>query len=339
MLGFRYIKIDPSSYVLVYKSGKLAAEGNGFASFCYTPTTSIARVPNTSDDISFIFEETTSDFQTVTVQGRLTYQVADAKKLATTLNFTVNLASLAYQSEDPSKISQRLVGAVKQIAQRTVSPLSLRDALRSNDRLTNAIREEMNSQSSLTDMGLKVTGVSIEFVKPKPETSKALEAETRESILKAADDAMFLRRNSAVDNERTLKENELDTEIAVEAKRRAVRETQMDAELAIQKRQSELQQQEMLSKVEIERKNLELVDLAVENKRKESELRLQELNQTMQALGSVDPAVIQAMTMGKVGSSELIALAFGEMAKSAGKIGNLTITPELLSSIAAANNR
>jgi hypothetical protein len=146
-----------------------------------------------------------------------------------------------------------------------------------------------------------------------------------------------LRRNSAVDNERTIKENELDTEIAVETKRRLVRETQMDAELAVQKRQSELQQQEMLSKVEIERKNLELVDLAVENKRKETELKIKELNETMKALASVDPAVIQAMMLGKVGSAELMALAFGEMAKSAGKIGNLTITPELLSSIAAGS--
>ena len=113
----------------------------------------------------------------------------------------------------------------------------------------------------------------------------------------------------------------------------------MDAELSVQKQQFELEQQEMLSKVDIERKNLELVDLSVANKSKESDLRLKELNETMKALASVDPAVIQALSMGKIGSSELIAMAFGDLAKSAAKINNLNISPDLLTALASSNSR
>jgi hypothetical protein len=339
MLGWKYVKFDPASYVLLFSKGTLKREGVGLAGFCYAPTTSIVKVPTTSDDVSYIFEETTSDFQLVTVQGRLTYRVVDPKKLSAALNFAVNLKTLQYESEDPVKISQRLVGAVKQITQRNIGLLSLRDALRSNDQLTQAIDSGMKEMPELLAMGIAVAGVSVEAVKPKPDTAKALEAETREHILKSADEAVFLRRNAAVEQERKIKENELETEIAVENKKRSVREAQMDAELSIQQRKFEMRQEEMLAKVEIERKNLELVDLAVANKKKEVEIKILELNETMRAIGSINPQVIQALAMSKVGSSELIAMAFGDLAKSAERIGTLNITPDLLSTLVDAPKR
>ena len=52
----------------------------------------------------------------------------------------------------------------------------------------------------------------------------ALEAETREKILKESDDAIYLRRNSSVEQERKIKENELNTEIAVENKKKQIKE-------------------------------------------------------------------------------------------------------------------
>ena len=51
-------------------------------------------------------------------------------------------------------------------------------------------------------------------------------------MFREADEAIYARRNSAVEQERAIKENELNTEIAVENKKRQIRETQMDAERA-----------------------------------------------------------------------------------------------------------
>ena len=59
-------------------------------------------------------------------------------------------------------------------------------------------------------------------VKPKPETAKALEAEAREALLRRADEAIYTRRNAAVEQERMIKENELATEIAVENKKHQI---------------------------------------------------------------------------------------------------------------------
>ena len=53
-------------------------------------------------------------------------------------------------------------------------------------------------------------------------------------MLQKADEAIYARRNTAVELERRIKENELNTEIAVEEKRRTVRETKMRADIAVE---------------------------------------------------------------------------------------------------------
>ena len=49
---------------------------------------------------------------------------------------------------------------------------------------------------------------------------RALETETREKLQQEADQAIYLRRNFAVEQERKIKESELNTEIAVEEKKK-----------------------------------------------------------------------------------------------------------------------
>ena len=62
MLGFRYIKFDPSQHVIVYKGGTVKKEGPGLAFWYFAPATSLIAVPLGSTESHFIFEETTSDF-------------------------------------------------------------------------------------------------------------------------------------------------------------------------------------------------------------------------------------------------------------------------------------
>ena len=81
MFGINYIKFDAMTYAIVYKHGNVIREGRGLSFFYYAPTTSITAVPLGSKDIQFIFSETTRDFQTITIQGQITYTIADPKKL------------------------------------------------------------------------------------------------------------------------------------------------------------------------------------------------------------------------------------------------------------------
>ena len=89
MFGIRFIKVQPTTYLLQYRRGQVVREGVGLAFFYYAPTTSLLSVPVASTDVPFIFQEVTADFQTVTIQGQVTYRVADAKRLAGLMNFAL----------------------------------------------------------------------------------------------------------------------------------------------------------------------------------------------------------------------------------------------------------
>src|SRR5205814_7155120 len=98
------------------------------------------------------------------------------------------------------------------------------------------VRQRLTASTEVAALGLEVLGLSLLAIKPTPDTARALEAETREQLLKEADEAIYARRNSAVEQERAIKENELNTEIAVENKKRQIRETQMEAERTVQEK-------------------------------------------------------------------------------------------------------
>jgi hypothetical protein len=55
----------------------------------------------------------------------------------------------------------------------------------------------------------------------------------------------------------------------------------------------------------------------------------------MQALASADAGVLQALATTGMKPQQLIAFAFQELAAKADKIGNLNISPELLSQLLA----
>ena len=61
-------------------------------------------------------------------------------------------------------------------------------------------------------------GVNILAVRAVPEMTRALETSTREKLQQEADQAIYERRNFAVEQERKIKESELNTEIAIEEK-------------------------------------------------------------------------------------------------------------------------
>src|SRR5690349_10945359 len=112
MLGVKFIKAQPTTYLLEYRRGRVIREGLGLSFFYYAPTTSIVAVPVQSSDVPFIFQETTADFQTVTVQGQVTYRVGDPRKLAGLLNYTLSPGGRTYISEDPEKLPERVIHVI-----------------------------------------------------------------------------------------------------------------------------------------------------------------------------------------------------------------------------------
>jgi hypothetical protein len=330
MLGIRFIKTPPTTYLLQYRRGKLVRDGLGLSFFYYAPTTSLVAVPVASTDAPFIFEETTADFQTLTIQGQVTYRVSEPRRVAGLLNYTLAPGAQKYATEDPDKLPERVLNVIHVLARAELQKLPLREALRASDALVQKVRAGLAAATEIVALGLEMLGLSILAIKPSPETARALEAEAREKMFREADEALYARRNSAVEQERAIKENELNTEIAVENKKRQIREAQMDAERAVQEKKHLLEREALDASIGREKTRQDLVGLAAANARTEADARAYGVASTMQALSSADPKILQALATSGMRPEQLIAFAFQELAGKADKIGQLNISPDLL---------
>ncbi|MCM3871026.1 MAG: SPFH domain-containing protein [Pyrinomonadaceae bacterium] len=330
MFGIRFIKVQPTTHLLQYKNGKIERSGAGLSFFYFAPTSSLVAVPIVSTDAPFIFNEVTGDFQEVSIQGQVTYRIADPQKLSQLLNFTLDQNGKNYVSDDPQKLSQRVINVTKVLTRAELQGLPLRDALRASDALVTSVSKGLQLSEEISSLGLEVLGLSVLAIAPTPETARALEAEAREKLLLQADEAIYARRNSAVEQERAIKENELNTEIAVENKKRQIREAQMDAERAVQEKQHQLKEADMLAKISLEEKNKDLVARAAENSRTRADAKAYGLSAALKALEGTDAKVLQALASVGMKPDQLVAVAFQEIAQRADKIGELNISPDLL---------
>jgi regulator of protease activity HflC (stomatin/prohibitin superfamily) len=309
-----FMKAPPTTYVLEFKSGRIRREGAGLSFFYYAPTTTIVSIPMASTDVPFVFQEATSDFQAVTIQGQFTYRVADPKRLASLLDFSIDKRH-AYCSDDPRKLSERLVHTLQTLTRAIAQRLALRDALTSSDAIVAEALDGLKGAEAVSTLGVEILSLSILAITPTPETSRALEAEAREALQRRADEAIYARRNAAVEQERLIKESELNTEIAVETKKRQIRETQMAAEIAVEEQRAQL------------------VDRRVENERKDADSRAYALTETLKPVRELDWKTLMMLGGNNGDPRTMIALAFQQMAENAQKIGELNISPDLLTAL------
>jgi regulator of protease activity HflC (stomatin/prohibitin superfamily) len=313
MLGIRFLKVPPTTYVLQYRGGKVVREGGGLSFFYFAPIATIVQVPVASTDVPFVFSEISSDFQDATIQGQLTYRIADPKKTAGMLDFSLTSAG-QYRSDDPTKLGDRLCNSAQVLARAHTQRQPLRELLVGSAGLRDEILAGLRTSEAVQSLGVEILNLVILSIKPTPEMSKAFEAEAREDLLRKADLAIYTRRNAAVEQERTIRENELNTEIAVEQKKGQVRDTQLTADIAIEQRRTTL------------------VDSQVANQHKEAEARSFALRAILDPIKDVDWRLLLAANASH-DPKFLIALGFQELAQNAAKIGELNISPDLLNSL------
>jgi len=333
MFGFRFVKFQPSDYVLKIRDGKVVREGIGLSFYYYAPVTSVVVLPVSSIDVPFMFEEMTSDYQTVTVQGQLTYRIADYRQTMQILNYTYNLRKKSYLSDDPAKLAQRVINIAKVLTKKHLERMQLREAIQSSERLAISITGEISGNAEIGKLGIELMGLSILAILPNKETMRALEAQAREEILRQADDALYERRNASIEQERRVKENELSTEIAVETKKKQIRETQLDAERTVNRKRNEMNKEQLQFDTALAESKREWIELTAANKRAEADVKAYELAAVMKSLEGVQPNVLQSLANMDMKPDKLIAIAFQELAENAGKIGQLNITPDLLQAL------
>lgn len=333
MFGIRYVKSSPSHYLLQYKDGKVVREGTGLAFFYFAPASTLVSVPLTAVDVPFMFEETTRDFQAVTLQGQVGYRIAAPKTLAEQQNFVLE-PNGAYASEDPERLPMRVLNAVKAQFRALLQEADLRQVLHGTEQLSKTARQGLAAAPALAALGIEIVDLALLAVKPTPETARALEAPVREDILKQADDATYARRNAAIAQEQMIKESELRSELVVEQKRRQVRETEVESQRVILEKRQEMQAQEIAGNVKLEEQNGELVRLQSENRNREADVRAYATRVLVEAIKDIDPRALQAMMFGQASPETLMALGLQNIADNAVKIGEFNFSPDLLRQMA-----
>lgn len=295
MFSLGYFKGQPTDYIIKHTAGVVTREGLGQAFFYFRFNSQIVAVPTGGVDANFVFNELTNNFQEVTLQGQLTYRIREPKKTAEQLNFAIDPANRTYLSDDPEKLSTRIANIVQIETRSEIQQRTLEETLRDAQAIAGAVQRRLQASPLLAALGVELQSVYFLSTRPTPEVAKALEADYRETLLRKADEAVYARRAAAVDEERKIKEKELASDQALEEQR---------------KRLLVLQGANALQEAENRGKALEL---EASHKAKAAELEL---------------AVYRTLE-----PRTLLAVALKELGQNADKVGNLTITTEMLASL------
>lgn len=310
-MGFKHYKFQPNEYVLMMKNGKVIKQGVGLSFFCNTLNTGMSVVPTVSFDTFFAFDDLlTSDFQGINIQGDISYIIRDYEKVDGMIDFSYTSESGYEEKKAEAKqvMGKRITNLAKTSASKFVNARDVKTVIHAQEELAAFLSEEMASNEAITDLGLDVVTVSILAVSPSLETKRALESATREQILQQQDDAIYKRRNAAIEQERIIKENELNTEIKVAEKEH---ENEM------------LRQKNALEEVKLESKVT----------KEKADARAYANEVVLKAMEAVNKDILFAILLSGMDSKTLIAKAFNSLAENTDKIGNLNISPDLLETL------
>ena len=362
-----YRKFQPTEYVRVIKNGQCVKEGLGLSLFYNSLSTNVLAVPAVAFDGSFAFDElVTADYQTVCVQGAVTYVIEDFEKAVKMADFTYTGNYAQNRTEALNLFSRRINNAIKSAVIKETGKREIRSLLKIADEMAVLIAENLCDDDTITALGVRILAVNILGITARPETRRALEAAAREQILQNQDDAVYKRRNAAIEQERLIRENELNTEIRVaekekekkekeqeirkkilqaeldmemekKEKEQEIREKVLESELKLEEREKEqrvrILQTELEEKIKLEERNRDFVDLEVENNKKRAEEKAFAAAAMMKACENANVALVEACALANMDPKSLMAKAFLELGENAGKIGMLNMTPDLLETI------
>jgi len=333
MFGLNFKKFDAMTYVIHNVNGRVKHEGKALSFFYFAPVSNIVAVPLGSRDIQFIFNETTKDFQTLTIQGQITYVIENPKALAELFDFTLLDGVVHQEVENFEKLNQRLNNEAQTSTSSFIQGLSLKDALRSAKSISDQISNGLKSSQAIKMLGVEIVSIDVLAVRPTPEMAKALETETREALQKDDDHAIYSRRNFAVEQERRIKESELSTEIAVQEKQKQINEKQWEIKMIDADKARKLREMKMEADLAVEEQKTRLTEIKATNDKRIADSKGYMLEKTFQPYKELDWKSLMAIQPGNLTAVDNIGFAFRELAENSSKIGTLNITPDLLETV------
>lgn len=370
-LFLKHLRSESNMHIRRFRNGKLVKSGKGLAFWFIPMGTSIAEVPTDDRELQFIFRGRSRDFQEATIQGELIYRVVNPDCLADRIDFSIDLKSGLHRNQPLEQLSSLFTNTVQKYATRYIATKSIQQLVVDGpENILIAIEQGFANETVFAEMGLQIVSLGVNEISPVAELEKALQTPTREGIQQNADEATFQRRAMAVEKERAIAENELQSRIELAAReenlisqhgkneRRRVEEEAMAQETSVkalinrERMQSEgialkakldaeskSERQRILSQSENEAQRL-AAETQAQNRRilgvAEAEtIRLEGLAEAekMEAIGLAESAghKERMSVYETLPANVVFALALQEFAGKLDKIEHINITPDVLS--------
>jgi hypothetical protein len=210
----RHLRGTNTTHVQHVRNGKTIHFGIG-AAFWFRPLSAVlSEVPVNDRELPLLFHARTSDFQDVTVQATVTYRLTDPDTASGRIDFSIDPETGLWRGTPLDQVAGLLTETAQQYALDLLAGADLTTALAGGvGPVRQVIADGLAGDPRLAETGIAVVGVRVVAVRPEPEVEKALRTPTREQVQQEADKATFERRAVAVERERAIGENELQTQI------------------------------------------------------------------------------------------------------------------------------
>jgi len=206
----RHLRSDANVHVTRFRNGRAVRDGRGLAFWFLPQRASIAELPMDDRDMVLFFKGRSRDFQQVTVQGNLTWRVADPSVLGKRIDFSIDLKSGRHTAKPLDQIEALLNGMSQQLATQYFAESTVHELLDAGiEPLRNRLEDGLRSMDAIASLGLELAAIRLIAIAPTAELERALQTPTFEMLQQKADQATFERRALAVEKERAIAENEL----------------------------------------------------------------------------------------------------------------------------------
>lgn len=314
----RHLRAAPTAHIRALRRGRVVQDGAGLAFWFRPLTASMSEIPLDDRELPLLFHARTADFQDVTVQASVTYRIVDPTLAAQRIDFAIDTETGRWRASPLEQVAGLLTETAQQhgldLLARTSLTAALVDGISTvRDRMTDGLI----SDDRLADTGIAVIGVRVVAIRPEPDVERALQTPAREQVQQDADKATFERRALAVERERAIGENELQTKIEL-----ARREEELVARNGANER-LRTQESWAADAIATEAKARREVQLA--------EAKAEATRLIGTAEGDADAARLAAYR--DLSEATMLGLAVKDLAANLPNIENLVLTPDLLAPV------
>ena len=312
-----HVRSGTTDHLVHVRRGKTVHAGPGQAFWFRPLSAALSEVPIDDRELSLLFHARTADFQDVAVQATVAYRMTEPDVAARRLDFGLELKTGRWRGRPLDQVAQMLTELAQQHALDLLAGLPLAGLLTTG---MAAVRERVSAglaaDERLRQTGIEVVDVRVIALRPETDVERALQTPAREQVQQEADRATYERRAIAVERERAISENELQSKIEL-----AVRQEQLVTQQGANERRRATEAA-AANRIETQAKADQTSVLA--------EVKAQTIRQVGAAEAEAEAAKMAVYA--DLDRGVLLALAAREAASHLPQIGTLTLSPDLVSS-------